>query len=682
MASPLNPLDDAAIPTIANLNTATSSPSTSTASGASGASSASSGTTNPQTPVAQQASPGQIASLNQTFDFSPLTNYVQGQGTAARNAITGANTNFQSQLGTFNPFGADAQNTLSAVINGSQPLSAGQSLLNQSYTGPAAFDRSSYDPLVSTYTGDVNNLTNPNGIASLLGQVNPGLTPGDRAYDATIFGKNPDFQNQVKSLQGDANTVQGLADTTYNTDSGSISQRQKDIQSNNTAAQGFVQQQQQALQTALNSALGTAQSNGAALSGDISKLSNGSMSINDIPANELGFNPSQYAPQEITSQYGKSVFDQTVNPWQFLTYNAGNQNSLGSVATPDQIKQWNNIEALLNGNNTLQATPGQGPMLNFNDAGWQGALAAANAAMNAADANYAKAHPPATPMPPAVVAEPAVGVPGAQGGINTPYLVPSSAVNAVNNPLYGPNGYQMVPKVDAGGNPIDPNQPFANIEAYALPYISTAGQNGPYNEIVPYPNGPGGGGDYAKGGMIRPQGRSMEPTKAPPVHPQGHPQPLGGVSKLAQMLAQRAPMPFQSGGKVPLDAGIPGVKDSVPANVNAGEFVVRKPSVDVVGKRNLAELNNADHMNPQQQEIMRAALSRALAQGLSKGGLTTAQRDNMPKSEFAGPDHSFPVNDKKHARLAIGGATRSFNAGNISQSEEDSIKAKARKKLA
>jgi hypothetical protein len=48
---------------------------------------------------------------------------------------------------------------------------------------------------------------------------------------------------------------------------------------------------------------------------------------------------------------------------------------------------------------------------------------------------------------------------------------------------------------------------------------------------------------------------------------------------------------------------------------------------------------------------------------------------------FAGPDESFPIGDKKHARLAIGGATRSYRAGNISESEEDSIKAKARKRL-
>lgn len=47
----------------------------------------------------------------------------------------------------------------------------------------------------------------------------------------------------------------------------------------------------------------------------------------------------------------------------------------------------------------------------------------------------------------------------------------------------------------------------------------------------------------------------------------------------------------------------------------------------------------------------------------------------------AGPNGSFPIGDKKHARLAVSGATRSYNAGNISKSTENSIKSKARAKL-
>lgn len=61
--------------------------------------------------------------------------------------------------------------------------------------------------------------------------------------------------------------------------------------------------------------------------------------------------------------------------------------------------------------------------------------------------------------------------------------------------------------------------------------------------------------------------------------------------------------------------------------------------------------------------------------------LTAADRSKMPAKDFAGPDKSFPVGDRTHARLAISGATRSEHAGNISESTEDSIKAKAREKL-
>ena len=61
--------------------------------------------------------------------------------------------------------------------------------------------------------------------------------------------------------------------------------------------------------------------------------------------------------------------------------------------------------------------------------------------------------------------------------------------------------------------------------------------------------------------------------------------------------------------------------------------------------------------------------------------LTAAKRKKMPAKDFAGGKGRFPINDKTHARLAISGATRSERAGNISSSEEASIKAKARKKL-
>jgi hypothetical protein len=62
--------------------------------------------------------------------------------------------------------------------------------------------------------------------------------------------------------------------------------------------------------------------------------------------------------------------------------------------------------------------------------------------------------------------------------------------------------------------------------------------------------------------------------------------------------------------------------------------------------------------------------------------LTAAKRKSMPKKEFALPGKkAFPLNDAKHQRAAISGATRSENAGNISPSTAAKIKAKARAKL-
>ena len=61
--------------------------------------------------------------------------------------------------------------------------------------------------------------------------------------------------------------------------------------------------------------------------------------------------------------------------------------------------------------------------------------------------------------------------------------------------------------------------------------------------------------------------------------------------------------------------------------------------------------------------------------------LTTKARKAIPASKFAGPGRTFPVQDAKHARAAISGASRSADVGNISAKTAASIKAKARSVL-
>jgi hypothetical protein len=61
--------------------------------------------------------------------------------------------------------------------------------------------------------------------------------------------------------------------------------------------------------------------------------------------------------------------------------------------------------------------------------------------------------------------------------------------------------------------------------------------------------------------------------------------------------------------------------------------------------------------------------------------LTPEKRRKIASSLFALPGKRFPLTDPTHDRLAISGATRAYNAGNISKSQEEAIKAKARAKL-
>lgn len=53
----------------------------------------------------------------------------------------------------------------------------------------------------------------------------------------------------------------------------------------------------------------------------------------------------------------------------------------------------------------------------------------------------------------------------------------------------------------------------------------------------------------------------------------------------------------------------------------------------------------------------------------------------MPASEFAGPNRTYPVNDKSHAANAKARATQAVKAGRMSEKTEEKIEAKANKVL-
>jgi len=61
--------------------------------------------------------------------------------------------------------------------------------------------------------------------------------------------------------------------------------------------------------------------------------------------------------------------------------------------------------------------------------------------------------------------------------------------------------------------------------------------------------------------------------------------------------------------------------------------------------------------------------------------LSASQRKKLPKSSFAGPGRSFPVEDKAHAQAALRLVGRAVRAGHITPAQADAIKAMARAKL-
>lgn len=61
--------------------------------------------------------------------------------------------------------------------------------------------------------------------------------------------------------------------------------------------------------------------------------------------------------------------------------------------------------------------------------------------------------------------------------------------------------------------------------------------------------------------------------------------------------------------------------------------------------------------------------------------LTTKARKKIPTSEFAGPDRSYPVNDRAHAGNAKARASQMVKAGKLSPATKAKIDAKADKVL-
>lgn len=63
------------------------------------------------------------------------------------------------------------------------------------------------------------------------------------------------------------------------------------------------------------------------------------------------------------------------------------------------------------------------------------------------------------------------------------------------------------------------------------------------------------------------------------------------------------------------------------------------------------------------------------------GKLSASHRKHLKNSQFAGPNRSFPVNDRSHAANAKARAAQMVKSGRMSKSEEARIDAKANRVL-
>jgi len=110
-----------------------------------------------------------------------------------------------------------------------------------------------------------------------------------------------------------------------------------------------------------------------------------------------------------------------------------------------------------------------------------------------------------------------------------------------------------------------------------------------------------------------------------------------------------------------------------PAATQAAALVARPyPPADACQGQHDADAEHGQHGAAPGAD---AAPSRRPALSVKGGRLSAAERKALPDSAFAGPNRSFPVNDKNHARAALS------MIGNAPPAARAKIKARANAKL-
>lgn len=582
MAALQNPLDDPT--TTGTTNTDTAGGSGSNTTGATGAGA----TGNPVAPSVAPDSPNvqdasKIGSLNQSFNFSPLLDTVRGEGTSARNAIDTANTGFNTGLGAQPIFGAAQQNTLSKVIDGTDTNQTdGTNILNYNPT-TTGINNASYDPLVNQYQTDSRETNNQTGLTNLIGGLRPDLTPGELNYDSTAYGQNPNFKTQSQGIIDDSNNVFNLGAGTTSNAANALTKRATDIGTFQQAGKDFINGKISGINNDLDAEIIKENAVDHTTGMDFSNFKSGVTTPTGINHAELSFDPTAWLPkQTVESQYNppdnanmvwkkdpitgqttatltdpntstpvtwsvdangntvptigpttgglpfaaqQGVYRQSIDPGQYMSLTNGTAATRQNVATADQIKSYNNAQALLGNSDRLGANTAARPtsQINFDRAGFMNALAKMQNDRDAANTNFLAQHPDVNPDSTAPTTEP----------------IPPAVVD---------------PAAEAQ----------ALRDRQAVPSLS------------------GDGGGMHEGGFVKRRN-------------------------------------YDLGGQVPQNAGPSGV-DTVPTNLNNGEFVLKTPSAGLIGQQDLTGLNQLNTSTPQQQSAVKNALHTALTRAVKQQG--------------------------------------------------------------
>lgn len=533
------------------------------------------------TPVDQQPNSAanvqaiQNANSNDS-SFGGLISLLQGQENTAQSGISSAQNNFINSVGNAPAFGSTDQATLDQVLSGGQPLSAGQSALSKAYTGPTSFDNSSYLPSISTFNNNVGQLGSADSLTGLLSSLEPGLSPGDARFDATAWANNPNFQGATQNLKNEQTSLASQDAAAQSAAKNAVTGAQSGFTNYDQAGTGYVQSQLAALNSLLGNQLTSAQGAGSKAQSDFNAAKAGTLDPNSLAASEFsgaGSFPGVYnvQPQGLSSlpsgTASNSALDTLmqqiqaaegqVNPSNYLSFTPGGTPTLGSVATPAQITQYNNANALLGNQTTLQPGTTNPGSIGFNSSGFSNDTAARQSALQglvgqynqSLDSYLASLQKPAAPAQSQFQNE---------LGQAPPESLPLTQFQIDNTPpgvdpfIYWADG------IPQGG-------------AHKGGFVGqTLGKSAPTNLTKGIQKMP----HYAKGGMVD----------------------VGSYENGGQLPSQAQPHPV----------------DDLEARVNPDEFVVRDSSAKAMGSRDLNAVNNADKMNPRARQLMHSAISRAL----------------------------------------------------------------------